>query len=82
LRFTCDEDDEAKSPRIVGPFGQLARFDIFAMTSWERPCPLVALENMGLGTPVVCFAAGAGLGRSFEMPECLSPTWTRGAWLG
>ena len=37
-----------------------ARFDIFAMTSWEDPCPRVVLENMGLGKPVVCFAGGGG----------------------
>jgi glycosyltransferase involved in cell wall biosynthesis len=37
-----------------------AEFDIFAMTSWEDPCPRVVLENMGLGTPVVCFAGGGG----------------------
>ncbi|MGO9153978.1 glycosyltransferase family 4 protein [Mycobacterium sp.] len=37
-----------------------AGFDIFAMTSWEDPCPLVVLENMGLAKPVVCFAGGGG----------------------
>jgi glycosyltransferase involved in cell wall biosynthesis len=37
-----------------------ASFDVFAMTSWEDPCPLVVLENMGLGTPVVCFEGGGG----------------------
>jgi glycosyltransferase involved in cell wall biosynthesis len=41
-------------------FEHFARFDIFAMTSWEDPCPRVVLENMGLGTPVVCFAGGGG----------------------
>ena len=41
-------------------FEHFAGFDIFAMTSWEDPCPRVVLENMGLGTPVVCFAGGGG----------------------
>ena len=37
-----------------------ADFDVFAMTSWEDPCPLVVMENMLLRTPVVCFAGGGG----------------------
>ena len=40
-----------------------ADFDVFAMTSWEDPCPLVVLENMGLGTPVVCFEGAGALRR-------------------
>lgn len=35
-------------------------FDLLAVTSWEDSSPLVALEAMGLGKPVVCFAAGGG----------------------
>jgi glycosyltransferase involved in cell wall biosynthesis len=37
-----------------------ADFDVFAMTSLEDPCPLVVLENMTLGTPVLCFAESGG----------------------
>ncbi len=47
-------------PSTPRPLEHFARFDIFAMTSWEDPCPLVVLENMGLGKPVVCFAGGGG----------------------
>src|SRR5271157_5988137 len=47
-------------PSTPRPLEHLARFDIFATTSWEDPCPLVVLENMGLGKPVVCFAGGGG----------------------
>lgn len=35
-------------------------FDVFAMTSWEDPCPAVVLENMLLQTPVACFAGSGG----------------------
>lgn len=47
-------------PTTTRPFEHFARFDVFAMTSLEDPCPLVVLETMGLGTPVVCFAGGGG----------------------
>jgi glycosyltransferase involved in cell wall biosynthesis len=47
-------------PTTTRPFEHFPRFDIFAMTSLEDPCPLVVLETMGLGTPVVCFAGGGG----------------------
>ena len=49
-------------PPTPKPMEHFAGFDIFAMTSWEDPCPLVVLENMGLAKPVVCFAGGAGSG--------------------
>jgi glycosyltransferase involved in cell wall biosynthesis len=55
-------------PSTPRPLEHFARFDIFAMTSWEDPCPLVVLENMGIGTPVVCFAGGGGA------PEVLGDT--------
>jgi glycosyltransferase involved in cell wall biosynthesis len=42
------------------PLEHFVGFDIFAMTSWEDPCPRVVLENMGLGKPVVSFAGGGG----------------------
>ena len=42
------------------PQEHFRRFDVFAMTSWEDPCPLVVLENMLLQTPVACFAPSGG----------------------
>ncbi len=42
------------------PLTWFRNFDIFAMTSIEDPCPIVVLENMMLGTPVICFADGGG----------------------
>jgi glycosyltransferase involved in cell wall biosynthesis len=47
-------------PPTTRPLEHFARFDVFAMTSLEDPCPLVVLETMGLGTPAVCFAGGGG----------------------
>jgi glycosyltransferase involved in cell wall biosynthesis len=47
-------------PRTERPLDEYRKFDVFAMTSWEDPCPLVVLENMALGKPIVCFAAGGG----------------------
>lgn len=47
-------------PRIERPLDHFREFDVFAMTSWEDPCPLVVLENMALGKPVVCFQGGGG----------------------
>lgn len=47
-------------PVTNDPASHFCEFDVFAMTSWEDPCPLVVLENMGLGVPVVCFAGGGG----------------------
>jgi glycosyltransferase involved in cell wall biosynthesis len=37
-----------------------ARFDVFAMASWEDSFPLVVLEAMAMGVPVVCFAPTGG----------------------
>ena len=37
-----------------------ARFDIFAMASWEEAASLVVLEAMAMGIPVVCFAPTGG----------------------
>jgi glycosyltransferase involved in cell wall biosynthesis len=42
------------------PAAYFRNFDVFALTSWEDPCPLVVLETMGLGVPVVCFANSGG----------------------
>ena len=36
------------------------RFDVFALTSWEESASLVAMENMLLEKPVVCFAGTGG----------------------
>lgn len=41
-------------------FNVIADSDIFALTSREDPCPLVALDAAALGKPIVCFKdAGA-----------------------
>lgn len=42
------------------PLEVYARFDVFAMTSWEESFSLVVLENMRLGKPVVCFGGSGG----------------------
>lgn len=40
------------------PLEAFAQFDIFLLTSWEDPFPLVVLENMMLEKPVVCLPGG------------------------
>ena len=40
------------------PVKAFATFDIFLMTSWEDPFPLVVLENMMLEKPVICTPGG------------------------
>ena len=47
-------------PRTEKPLDEFREFDVFAMTSWEDPCPLVVLQNMALGKAVLCFAGGGG----------------------
>lgn len=47
-------------PTNPEPLKYYREFDVFAMTSWEDPCPLVVLETMMLQKPVVCFAGGGG----------------------
>ena len=42
------------------PYDQFARFDMFAMTSWEESASLVVLEAMAMGIPVMCFAPTGG----------------------
>jgi glycosyltransferase involved in cell wall biosynthesis len=37
-----------------------ARFDMFAMTSWEESASLVVLEAMSMGVPVICFSPTGG----------------------
>lgn len=49
-------------PRTAQPSLVYAQFDAFALTSWEDACPLVVLENMMLGTPVICFGGSGGAG--------------------
>lgn len=49
---------------LVPTAGQIhdhfARFDMFAMTSWEDSFPLVVLEAMSMSAPVICFAPTGG----------------------
>lgn len=47
-------------PATTEPLPYYKGFDVFAMTSWEDPCPVVVLENMMLGKPVACFAGSGG----------------------
>lgn len=42
------------------PLRYFADLDVFALSSWEDPCPLVVLENMMLQKPVVCFGGSGG----------------------
>jgi glycosyltransferase involved in cell wall biosynthesis len=57
--------------RFLGPRASARRHfyagHVFALTSREDPCPLVALEAADAGLPVVCFA-GAG-----DIPRVLGP---------
>jgi glycosyltransferase involved in cell wall biosynthesis len=47
-------------PETDRPHDHFARFDMFAMTSWEDPFPLVVLEAMAMGVPVICFSPTGG----------------------
>ena len=47
-------------PETDRPFDQFARFDIFAMSSWEDAFGLAVLETMAMGIPVVCFSRTGG----------------------
>lgn len=59
------------------PLDEFRQFDVFAMTSWEDPCPLVVLENMALGKPVLCFEGSGGapgeIGSSGVIIQLFSP---------
>jgi glycosyltransferase involved in cell wall biosynthesis len=55
-------------PYTSDPLKHFARFDVFAMTSWEESASLVVLENMSLEKAVVCFAGSGG------PPELLGDT--------
>ena len=64
-------------PATEEPFRYFAKFDVFAMTSWEDPCPVVVLENMMLQKPVLCFAGSGGapeeVGNSGIVIDCFCP---------
>lgn len=47
-------------PSTDKPLSYFSKFDLLAMTSIEDPCPLVVLESMMLGKPVLCFAGTGG----------------------
>ena len=65
-------------PPTPQPFAQFARFDAFALTSWEDACPLVVLEAMALEKPAACFAGGGGADRHPERDrQRLSPVLLR-----
>ena len=42
----------------ANPFRHVARFDVFCLPSRDDPFPLVVLEAMSLGVPVVAFDVG------------------------
>lgn len=46
-------------PITNDPLGYYKDFDVLTVTSWEESFSLVAVENMMLGKPVLCFANGA-----------------------
>lgn len=52
-----EEAVEVVAP-TAAPLQEFAAFDTFLMTSWEDPFPLVVLENMRLGNPVICLPGG------------------------
>ena len=54
------EDVVTLVPVTPDPLSHFRDFDVFALTSWEDSCPLVVIENMLLGKPVLCFAGGGG----------------------
>lgn len=66
-KFKIDQQIEFV-PVTKTPLEHYAKFDVFAMTSLEDPCPLVVLENMMLEKPVFCFADSGGA------PEEVGPT--------
>ena len=51
---------------VKNPFPFLARADVFFLPSREDPFPLVALEAMALGKPVVAFADSGGVSEAGE----------------
>lgn len=61
--ISVDVEDPG-DPRIqflgpaANPYAHMRRFDIATLTSRDDPFPLVVLEAMSVGTPVVAFAVG------------------------
>jgi glycosyltransferase involved in cell wall biosynthesis len=47
-------------PETERVYDHFARFDIFAMSSWEESASLVVLETMAMGIPVICFSPTGG----------------------
>jgi len=47
-------------PMTGDPFSHYAEFDTFLMTSWEDPFPIVVLETMAMGKPVICVKGSGG----------------------
>jgi glycosyltransferase involved in cell wall biosynthesis len=47
-------------PETDRALDHFARFDMFAMSSWEESASLVVLEAMAMGIPVICFAPTGG----------------------
>jgi glycosyltransferase involved in cell wall biosynthesis len=54
------DDIVAILPMTPYPLPHYQGFDAFLMTSWEDPFPIVVLENMALGKPVVCVRGSGG----------------------
>lgn len=63
-------------PVTPDPLSHYANFDVFAMTSWEDPCPIVVLENMVLGNPVACFAGGGGAAEEVGETGIVAPEFS------
>ncbi len=53
-------------PETPDPFPYLARADVFVLSSREDPFPLVVLEAMALGIPVVAFERSGGAREALE----------------
>ncbi len=53
-------------PVTSEPYPHFKKFDVFALTSWEDPCPLVMLENMLLQKPVIYFAGSGGASEAVD----------------
>jgi glycosyltransferase involved in cell wall biosynthesis len=47
-------------PMTPEPFPHYQQFDAFLMTSWEDAFPIVVLEMMAIGKPVVCVRGSGG----------------------
>lgn len=53
-------------PETPDPFPYLARADVFVLSSREDPFPLVVLEAMALGVPVIAFERSGGAREALE----------------